>query len=154
MAPEWLLVLRHGAERVGLDLECVREITRMLLPRKLPGAPPGVMGFIDLRGEIIPAIDLERRLPAGGGAPSVDHHMVIVEAGVTLALAVSHVEDIETIPEGCFRAASTVMPAGMPLLGMARGKSGLVPVLDPASLMSQGEIRALRNAVRGLGEQT
>lgn len=149
--PESLLIVRHGNGRVGIDLATVREVVRMLLPSPLPGAPAGVCGVVNLRNEVMPVIDLEARLPAGALTPGIDHHLVVTEvAGVLLAVAVSHVVEIEAIPPGCWQSAEATLPAGVPLLGVARLSGGLVAVLDPAALMTQGEAMELREALERL----
>ena len=60
-----LLVIRHGANFIGMDLAVVQEVLRMLEMRPLPGAPSRILGVIDLRGRLIPVLDLESRLPVG-----------------------------------------------------------------------------------------
>ena len=152
--PDSLLIVRHGNGRVGIDLAAVREVVRMLLPDPLPSAPLGVCGVVNLRNEVMPVIDLQARLPAGALAPGVDHHLVVTEiAGVLLAVAVSHVVEIEAIPPGCWQSAEATLPAGVPLLGVARLRDGLVPVLDPAALMKPGEIMELREALERLAQK-
>ena len=152
--PDSLLIVRHGNARVGIDLSAVREVVRMLYPSPLPGAPRGVCGVVNLRNEVIPVIDLEARLPADALPPGIDHHLVVTEiGGVLLAIAVSHVLEIEAIPEGCWQTAEATRPAGVPLLGVARLAGGLVPVLDPSALMQQGEVMALREALKKLAAQ-
>ena len=151
-APETLVVMRHGEDRVALDLASVREILRMMRVRPLPGAPAGVLGVINLRGETIPVIDLEKRLPAGAIAPTVDHHLVVIEGGSPIALAVTHVEDMETVDPDAWREAAGVLPEGVPLRGVARVKTDLVAVLDPDRLLEPGEVVSLAECVRRFGE--
>lgn len=120
----------------------------MLLPSALPGAPADVLGVINLRSETIPVVDLEARLPASAGRVGVDHHLVVTSiGGIAIAIAVSHVEEIEVVPEGCFQTAKEVLPAGVPLLGVARIRDELIPVIDTAGLMKKGEIMAIEKAL-------
>lgn len=144
--------MQHGRERIGIDLAVVREVVRMLEPRRLPGAPAGVLGVMDLRGEMIPVLDLEARLPAGASRPSVNHRLVIIDIGIPLAIVVSKVEDIEpAIPEA-FRPARGNLPEGVPILGVARTANGLLPVIDPSSLLKPGEVIELQELLRRLLE--
>jgi purine-binding chemotaxis protein CheW len=148
--PESLLILRHGAEILGVDLKVVREITRMMMMRRLPGAPAGVMGAVDLRGQVIPVLDLEARLPVGAGRPGVESYLVILnpgEDGIDLAVAVNRIDEIESLAGAAFQPAETSLPAGVPLSGIARTSQGWVPVLDPRCLLLPGEALALREAV-------
>jgi purine-binding chemotaxis protein CheW len=151
--PESLLIMRHGTEVLGVDLKVVREISRMMMMRRLPGAPPGVMGAIDLRGQIIPVLDLEARLPVGAGRPGVESYLVILdpgEDGIDLAIAVSRIEEIEALNGAAFQPAESSLPSGVPLSGVARTSQGWVPVLDPQCLLGPGEALTLHEAVSRL----
>jgi chemotaxis signal transduction protein len=151
--PESLLILRHGAEILGVDLKVVREITRMMMMRRLPGAPAGVLGAVDVGGQVLPVLDLETRLPVGAARPGVDSYLVILdlgEGGIDLAVAVTRIEEIESLASASFQPAETTLPVGVPLSGVARTSQGWVPVLDPHCLLGPGEALALREAVRRL----
>ena len=152
--PEHLLIVHHGPALLGLDLAGVREVVRMLEPQTLPGAPAGVLGVMNLRGEMVPIVALEERLPARAAPVGLDHHLVVVDGAKTpVAIAVDHVEDIEAVLPGSWKRAGDVLPKGVPLAGMARTESGLIPVLDPASLLDAGETMALDEAVKKLSEE-
>jgi purine-binding chemotaxis protein CheW len=152
LSPSALLVVQHGRERIGFDLGAVREVVRMLQPRGLPGAPPGVLGVMDLRGEMIPILDLEARLPAGASKPSVNHRIVVIDIGIPLAIVVTKVEDIELTVPDAFRSARGNLPEGVPIMGIARTATGLIPVIDPASLLKPGEVVELQDLLRKLLE--
>lgn len=154
VAPENLLVVRHGKDRVALDLAAVREVLRMVALRHLPGAPAGILGVMSLRGETIAVLDLEARLPAGsGGRPGIDHHLIVLAGtSVPLAIAVTHVEDVEVLPAGVWRDAGESLPPGVPIAGMVRLGTDPVAVLDPAVLLQKGDVMALREAMRHLQE--
>ncbi|MBM7866117.1 chemotaxis protein CheW [Heliobacterium gestii] len=56
-----LVVFRLGTEEYGVPITQVQEINRLLTPTKIPQAPSFVEGIINLRGKIIPIIDLKKR---------------------------------------------------------------------------------------------
>ena len=153
-APENVLLVRHGKDRVAIDLAAVREILRMVALKALPGAPPGVIGVLSLRGETIAVIDLEQRLPAGDAtAPGIDHHLVVLSGtAVPLAIAVAEVVDIEALPAADWRTAADALPPGVPVSGVARFGADPVAVLDPGVLLEKGEVMALKEAMRRLRE--
>lgn len=151
--PATLLLMRHGTGRIAVDLAAVREVLRMVAVRPLPGAPGGVLGVMNLRGETIAVLDLEARLPADAGQPGVDHHLVVLSAGtMPLAIAVTHVDDIEAIASGAYKEAADVLPKGVPVAGVVRVNEELIPVLDPAALLQPGEVVTLRDALRTLAK--
>lgn len=56
-----LVTFQLGAEIYGIDIMDVREIVQMDSVRPIPNAPPSVEGIFNLRGEIIPVINLHKR---------------------------------------------------------------------------------------------
>jgi len=57
-----LVSFKVGTEEFGVDILKVQEINRMLKITKVPNAPDFVEGVVNLRGRIIPVIDLRKRL--------------------------------------------------------------------------------------------
>ena len=53
-----LLTFMLGGEHYGVDILCVQEIRRWSAVTTLPGAPTQVLGVLNLRGSIIPVVDL------------------------------------------------------------------------------------------------
>lgn len=60
-APRGTLSFRLGAEAYAIDILKVQEIRSYAEPTRMAGAPPFVRGVIDLRGVIVPVIDLRLR---------------------------------------------------------------------------------------------
>ncbi|RKH62681.1 chemotaxis protein CheW [Corallococcus aberystwythensis] len=84
-----------GDHLFGLDIARVQEI---LLPpplTRVPGAPPEVAGLLNLRGQIVPAIDLRRRLDLPEGtAPADAPHVVLRGDEGAVSLRVDAIGDI------------------------------------------------------------
>src|SRR5947207_14366443 len=76
-----LVVFQLGAELYGVEISRVHEIIRLQTVTKVPRAPSFVEGVINLRGKVIPVVDLRRRF----GLPTADHtrasRIVVVELG-------------------------------------------------------------------------
>jgi purine-binding chemotaxis protein CheW len=64
-ATEHLVTFLLGAEEYGLDVRLVQEIIRVTEVTPVPRAPEFVKGVINLRGRIIPVVDLRRKLGLG-----------------------------------------------------------------------------------------
>lgn len=144
--PEMLILIRHGDARVAFDLASVREVLRMVLPSPLPGAPRAIIGALNLRGDMLPVLDLEKRLPAGAPAPGPESFLVVTE-GLTgmLAIAVTRVEDLHPLGGDEWRTNANLK--GVPFLGLARIGTDVVPVLDPDALLEASEVIALKDAL-------
>jgi len=89
-----------GNEEFGVDILYVQEINRMIQITKVPNAPEFVDGVINLRGRVIPVIDLRCRL----GIPKKDHdkntRIIVVEvSGKTVGFIVDAVNEVLRIPK-------------------------------------------------------
>jgi purine-binding chemotaxis protein CheW len=82
-------------EEYGLEILKVREIIGMLPITRVPRMPPSVVGVINLRGKVIPVVDLKTRLgmPADDAAerPCV---IVVQTRGTELGVVVDHVREV------------------------------------------------------------
>ena len=56
-----LVTFEVGDEEFAIDILAVQEINRMMQITRVPQSPPSVEGVINLRGRIIPVIDLRKR---------------------------------------------------------------------------------------------
>lgn len=65
-----LVSFRIGEEEFGVDILMVQEIIRLPNITPIPNAPSFILGMINLRGKIIPVIDLRQRLRINGGGRS------------------------------------------------------------------------------------
>lgn len=61
-----LIVFKIGSERVGVDIEKVREVAEAHTPVAVPGSPSFIEGLVNIRGEVIPVISLRKRMGLEG----------------------------------------------------------------------------------------
>lgn len=91
--------VRAGGEHYALPVEGVREIAKRDQITPVPGAPAGVLGVWNLRGDVIAAVDLAAVLGLGAGAESGDNRIVVAEHGELRAgLAVEAVVEVGPLP--------------------------------------------------------
>jgi purine-binding chemotaxis protein CheW len=89
-----------GEEEYGVDILCVQEINRMLNVTQVPNSPPYVDGVINLRGKVIPVIDLRSRFGMPRIARTKDTRIVIVELHEkTIGFVVDGVSEVLRIPK-------------------------------------------------------
>lgn len=88
------LTFRIGTEEYGLNILCVQEIRSYEQPTHVAGAPPFLKGMINLRGVIVPIVDL--RIVAGCEAHFDVHSVVVVIklAGCHIGVVVDGVSDV------------------------------------------------------------
>lgn len=94
-----LLCFRVGGRVFGVDIMAIREILRNQRFTPVPHTPPHVAGVLNLRGELIPVVDLSRvLLRTESGAGAEESKLVVVNArGRTVGLLVDQVLDVLSI---------------------------------------------------------
>lgn len=132
------LTFRMGEETYGVEVIKVREIIRMQLITPVPQMPPYIKGVINLRGKIIPILDLRLRFGLPEAAPTEATCIVVVQGdqadvahsqtglivdGVDEVLNIS-ANDIENTPN--FGTSIDVEA----ILGMAKIKGAVKTLID------------------------
>ncbi len=96
-----LISVRIGEQAYAIDIMAVREIRGWTAATPLPHAPPHVLGMMNLRGAILPVIDLGARLGLGPANPTTSSVVVVAQIGdAQMGLVVDAVSDILTVTEG------------------------------------------------------
>jgi purine-binding chemotaxis protein CheW len=95
-----LISFHIGAQEFCVDIMQVREIRGWTASTTLPQAPKYVHGVINLRGAVLPIVDLAARLGLANGAPSDRSVIIVTQIGAQLVgLLVDAVSDILTVTE-------------------------------------------------------
>ena len=95
---EQIVVFKLGGEDYGIEINQVREIIRKREITPVPRQPPYVEGVINVRGTIIPVINLKKRFGLLGD-PSTQPHTIIVESGEGLVgILVDSVSEVIRVP--------------------------------------------------------
>lgn len=100
-----LVIFRLAQEEYGLPITKVQEINRLVPITKLPQTPDFMEGIINLRGRIIPVIDLRKRFQLAVADYTEDNRIIIVEVnGQTVGIIVDAVTEVVRL------AAASVEP--------------------------------------------
>lgn len=82
----------------GLDVACVREIVRWQRITPLPKAPPLIEGVVELRGGIVPVLDLGRLMGEDPVQPGPDARIALLEIdGMSIGLCVEAMSDVMSV---------------------------------------------------------
>ena len=105
-----LVSFKIGEEEFGVDILSVQEINRMSQITKVPNTPDFIEGVINLRGRIIPVLDLRVKL----GLMKLEHNkntrIVVVELkGQTVGFIVDEVSEVLRIPKNITEAPPTMV---------------------------------------------
>src|ERR1700754_4944108 len=97
MSKRQFITFRSGEQEFGADIMAIREIRGWTETTPLPHAPDFVRGVINLRGVVLPVVDLKARLGRGCTDANPKHVIIVVKSGDrTLGLLVDAVSDILT----------------------------------------------------------
>ncbi|MEK6791533.1 MAG: chemotaxis protein CheW [Deltaproteobacteria bacterium] len=144
-----LVTFRLGQEEFSLDILKVQEIIRHMELTRVPRSPDFVEGVINLRGRVIPVLDLRKRFGLPDAEDTSATRIIVVEVeGVTVGLKVDGVSEVLRIN------ADTVEPP--PALvtniesdyikGVGKLDNRLLILLDVSKILSRSEKDALGKA--------
>lgn len=96
---------------LGVDVARVQEVIRYQEMTRVPMAPPAVRGLINLRGQIVTAIDLRQRLGLGASPPDARPMNVVVrDGGGAVSLLVDDIDEVLEPPEDAWEAPPESLP--------------------------------------------
>lgn len=132
-------------EHYGVDIMSVEEIIRMVEITPVPRAPVFVEGIINIRGRVIPIVDLRKKLKMGDFSNTETTRIIIVCINSRrIGLIVDKVEEVIRIGvDAIDRAPGTSPSIDNYVSGVARTSNGMVIILDILKLFSLQEQIAL-----------
>lgn len=140
------LLFRLGEEQFGLDVMSVREIVGMHPLTTLPNSPAYLPGVINLRGRVVPVIDLRLRIEMAARPFDARTCLVVVDSGpedgrALTALATDSVTEVCTVAESAIEKTPnpTARPASRHLRGLARVGGKVTLFLDVDELIRPDE---------------
>jgi purine-binding chemotaxis protein CheW len=144
-----LVSFKLSNEEFGVDILKVQEINRMLTITEVPNSPDFVDGVVNLRGRIIPVIDLRSKL----NMPRKEHdnktRIVVVEIdGTTVGFVVDEVSEVLRIPKNITEPPPSMVIKGIDsdyITAVAKLEDRLLILLDLNKILSQEEGAALQN---------
>lgn len=143
-----VLVFEVGGQRYALPAADVRELLRAAAVRPLPGAPAIVEGILNVRGGLVPVLDLRARfrLPPRALRPT-DHFIVAEVDGRRLALRVDRALELVVLDEADVEEARSLVPGVEYVSWVARRPEDVVLIHDLRTFLSQTETAALDQAL-------
>src|SRR5690606_26481806 len=108
-SPNELIAFRLGEQEFCVDIMSVRDIRGWTKTTPLPHSSDYVKGVINLRGAVLPVVDLAARLGFQATEPSARHVIIITQVGnQTIGLLVDAVSDILTVASGSIQPTPNV----------------------------------------------
>lgn len=144
-----LVSFKISSEEFGVDILCVQEINRMLQITKMPNTPEFIEGVINLRGRVIPVLDLRVKL----GMQRIEHdkntRIIVVELkGKTIGFIVDEVSEVLRIPKSITEAPPE-MVGGIDsdfITSIGKLDDRLLILLDLEKILTTSEFNVLETA--------
>jgi purine-binding chemotaxis protein CheW len=143
-----LVSFRIGGEEFGVDILKVQEINRMMEVTRVPNAPEYVDGVINLRGKVIPIIDLRRRFGMERKEHDKNTRIVVVElTGKVVGFVVDGVEEVLRIPRSVTEPPPSIVGGVRDEYITAVGKleDRLLILLDLDKVLTAGDVRRVND---------
>ncbi len=137
-----------GSEVYGVDIEKVREIIPIQKIVPVPRAPDFVEGIINLRGKVIPVLDLRKHFGFAKKEYSTEQRIVLTESdGESIGVIVDSVSTVLRISQDSVEGPAPVITGGEVdyIQGIAKVNDSLIVLLDLTLIISDAEKRALKN---------
>lgn len=142
-----LVIFRLKDQTYGVDIGHVLEIIRAVDITFIPGAPAFVEGVINLRGRVIPIIDLARRLGLDPIETNESTRIIIVDVrGATAGMMVDGVSEVLRLPVSLIQPAPAMVNgvSAEYLRGIALLEDRLIILVDLTRVLHAEEKQALR----------
>jgi len=139
-AERQLVVFDLVPEAYGVDIGTVREIIRVQEITHVPNAPDFVEGVINLRGKVIPVVDLRKRFGMPPVEQTKESRIVVVDiAGEDIGVMVDAVTEVLRIAQDTVETASSIITTADSyyILGIAKLGERLIILLDLEKVLSR-----------------
>jgi purine-binding chemotaxis protein CheW len=141
-----LVIFTLAKEEYALSITAVQEINRLVPITKLPQTPDFMEGIINLRGRIIPVIDLRKRFALTIADATDDSRIIVVEIkGQTVGIIVDAVTEVVRLQSDSIEPAPTAFAVDSQYIqGVGKLENRLLILLDLDRTLSSNEENALR----------
>ena len=136
-----LIAFRIGEQEFCVDVMSIREIRGWTVATPLPSAPSFVRGVINLRGTVLPILDLAARLGFPISEPTARHAIIVAQVGTqVVGLLVEGVSDIFTVSEDTIQPTPDIASDQSKrfVRGVIPMEGRLISVISLASVLPEG----------------
>ena len=144
-----LVSFKISNEEFGVDILSVQEINRMLQITKMPNTPEFIEGVINLRGRVMPVLDLRVKL----GMQRIEHdkntRIIVVEIkGKTIGFIVDEVSEVLRVPKSITEAPPQMAGSVNSdyIISIGKLEDRLLILLDLEKILSENEFNLIDEA--------
>jgi purine-binding chemotaxis protein CheW len=146
-----LVTFKLGNEEYAVDILKVQEINRMKEITRVPNTPAYVEGVINLRGKVIPVVNLRSKFSLTERENDIQSRIMIMDIqGITMGLVVDAVSEVLRIPSNIVeptpQMASNISTEY--IKGIAKLEDRLIILLDMDMLVGKVDDTAMENVIK------
>lgn len=137
-----LVVFQLGPELYGADIAAVREVGPLQRVTRVPRTPAYIEGVTNLRGRVIPVVDLRKRLGLPTAAATKSTRIAVAELeGGQVGMIVDSVQEVLRVPASSIKPPSAMMSKVETeyMQGIAKVDGKLIVILDLARVLEREE---------------
>ena len=150
-----LVTFRLGTEEYSLDILSVQEIIRHMHLTKVPRTPDFVEGVINLRGRVIPVLDLRKRFGMSSEDRTNETRIIVVDVDdKTVGLKVDAVSEVLRLPAASVEPPPSIIMGveSEYIKGVGKLDGRLIILLDVAKILTRCEKDALGNVINATAQ--
>jgi len=144
-----LVTFKLAGQKYAVDILKVQEINNMKEITTIPNSPPFLVGAVNLRGKVIPVINLGMKFGlVGAGVGELSKIVIMDIRGVIMGVIVDSVSDVLRIPKELVEPpppVSSIVSTEF-IIGIAKFDEGLVILLDMDRLLDDKEHQSVFGA--------
>ena len=145
------VLFRLGPEQYALPVSSVVSVVRYQQPTPVPRASEEVLGVVNLRGRVLPVVDLGRRFGRSVFEASPSSRVVVAESAAgSVGVAVDSASEVVTFTEDEIKPVPESVlsnETAKAFRGMVEREAGLVVLLDPDEAMPRRDLDAMNTMV-------
>ena len=143
-----LVVLQLDDQRYALRLDTVERVIRALEIAPLPGAPAGVLGVVNIQGQVMPVYDLRARLSRPSQPLRLSDQIVLARTNRRqVGVCVDAVAEVLTYQPEHEIAAAALGPGDAYVTGVVKLPDGLLLIHDLDRFLTPAEEHVLNRAL-------
>lgn len=144
-----VVVFKLGTDEYCVPVSQAREIQIYSTPTRIPNTPSFVEGIINLRGQIIPILDLKKRFGAGATEVNSATKIIIIDMeNELLGILVDSVSEVLKIQQNRFEATPSAVKSSINtnyISAIGKLNDRLLILIDLAKVLNEDEIEQLKS---------
>ncbi len=145
-----------GGQTYGVNVAEVAEVIRMVGMSRAPETLPFVVGLVNIRGHVVPAVDMRARLHLDSASYTLATPILITRTdGTTVGLVVDRVLEVMTLPDNVIEQPNNMFSRSQCLVGVAKVEAKMIFLIDLHGIFTADEAQLLEEmtAIQSHGKQ-